>query len=67
MTHRFIQIMRLCNRRNNHSNEKDIGRGTRELVVAGNSEFHSDAEGLDGHDRERSYQGADANIDNGIC
>ena len=39
----------------------------RELVVAGEGEFDGDAETLDGHDGDTADEGADGDVDNGVC
>lgn len=59
--------MCLRNRRYDDGNQKDICRGMCQLVVTGKREFNRYAKSLDRHDRERSDQGADADIDERVC
>lgn len=63
---RFVKVVHLG--RNAHADDdaKEVGRGMRELVVAGEGQLQGDTEALDGHDRNAADEGADAEVYEGI-
>lgn len=63
LAERLVEVVHLCENAHARDDHENVGRGMGELVVAGESQLQGDAEGLDGHDRHGSHEGADAEVD----
>lgn len=61
----LIEVVRLDDDAAGDENGKNVGRGSGELVVAGEGELDGDAEAFDGHDRYRADERADGDVDDG--
>lgn len=59
----FVKIVHLGQNADAGDDHEHIGRGVGKLIVAGKGQLEGNAECFDGHDRNRSHEGADAEVD----
>jgi hypothetical protein len=58
----LIQVVHLREDTNDGDNDEHVCRGVRELVLALERHFQSNAKGFDGHDGDGSSRGADGQV-----
>lgn len=63
LTQGLVEVVHLRQDADNRDENKDVGAGMSELVVASKSQLDGNANTLDGHDGDGSDGAADGNID----
>lgn len=62
LAQRLVEVVHLRQNAHSRNNHEYVGRSVSELIVAGECQLQSNAECLDGHDRDGPHEGADAEV-----
>lgn len=63
LAERLVEVVHLCQDTHSRNDHEHIGRSMSELVVASKCQLQSNAKCFDSHDRDRSHEGADTEVD----
>lgn len=63
----LVEVVHLDQYTGSGHNTKHVSAWVRELVIPGKGEFDCNAEAFDRHDRNGANQGADGDVNDGIC